>query len=174
MHSSTSSPSTAALATLALFLLASSTGVDAQAHKGGRVHRFKQAKRMLDISDIAGVVNHDFLANDFARVSRKYSKNNFNFKANHAVVDANSTNARLAKRRADVFERAREMERSALAKREEPELEKRANSGSVDLTDYFSGGSDASYYGPIGIGTPAQSFGVSCSNCPLPPLAHLY
>ncbi|GAA5925574.1 hypothetical protein JCM1841_006370 [Sporobolomyces salmonicolor] len=161
MHSSASPSSSAAFATLALYLLASSTGVDAQVHhQGGRVHRFRQAKRMLDVADIAGVVNHDFLANDFARVSRKYSKNNINFKANHVVVDANSTNARLAKRREDVFERAREMERSALAKREEPELEKRASSGSVDLTDYFSGGSDASYYGPIGIGTPAQSFDV--------------
>ena len=40
------------------------------------------------------------------------------------------------------------------------ELQKRGSSGMVPLTDYMSGSMDVLYYGPISIGTPAQSLTV--------------
>ena len=106
---------------------------------------------------------HSFLVNDFKRASNKYTKANTNFKANH--VDST-----LAKRQADVFTRAQSLERQSLAtkrdgsKRAAPhrkrnKVVKRASSGQIGLTDYFSGGQDAAYYGSIGIGSPTQTFG---------------
>lgn len=107
--------------------------------------------------------DHSFLSNDFKRASHKYTKANSNFKANHV-------NSALARRQADVFTRAQELERRsramkrdgskrADARHKRNKVAKRASSGAIDLTDYFSGGQDAAYYGPIGIGTPAQTFG---------------
>ncbi|GAA5899177.1 hypothetical protein JCM8208_003026 [Rhodotorula glutinis] len=135
------------------------------------VHRFRD-KRMYDIRADNGVVNLDFLSNDFARVTRKFNKSALNFKANHAALPHAE---RLAKRREDVFAKARAMElryadherrekkkrdASVLERRSKASLDKRAPSGSVPLTDYFSGGNDAAYFGGISIGTPAQSFEV--------------
>lgn len=117
--------------------------------------------------------------NDFARTTSRYSKGRINFKANHVITGSNSTNAKLKKRRENVFQRAIEMEQTQLKKR--GQLEKRASTASIGLTDYctslpsnlhlrrklkvfpmetVSGGTDSSYYGGIGIGTPAQSFNV--------------
>ncbi|GAA5844769.1 hypothetical protein JCM9279_002914 [Rhodotorula babjevae] len=136
------------------------------------VHRFRRDKRMYDIRADNGVVNLDFLSNDFARVTRKFNKSALNFKANHAALPHAE---RLAKRREDVFAKARAMElryteherrekkkrdASVIERRSKASLDKRAPSGSVPLTDYFSGGNDAAYFGGIGIGTPAQSFEV--------------
>ncbi|GAA5978008.1 hypothetical protein JCM11641_004357 [Rhodosporidiobolus odoratus] len=168
MHTS-AVPSFTALAAAVLTFGATSTPVSAaNSHNEPRsagVHRF--SKRMLDVRFDSGEVNHDFLANDFARVSRKFNKGILNFKQNHVVTAKNATAAaRLARRRENVFERAQELERRNLAedkrmKREvQGSMEKRAASGTVDLTDYFSGGNDAAYFGGIGIGTPAQSFDV--------------
>ncbi|GAA6060783.1 hypothetical protein JCM10212_005432 [Sporobolomyces blumeae] len=151
----------AAAAAAALMLLstpASASSSGDHAARPGTLHRFRHAKRMLDISDAEGVVNHEFLANDFARTTSRYSKARVNFKANHVIKSANSTNAKLAKRREDVFQRAMDMEKRELKKR--ADLEKRDSTASVGLTDYFSGGTDSSYYGGIGIGTPEQSFNV--------------
>ncbi|GAA5891707.1 hypothetical protein JCM6882_006175 [Rhodosporidiobolus microsporus] len=163
MHASLS------LAAAALALGAAATPAAASSsHSNPRagVHRF--SKRMMDVRGDDGIVNHDFLANDLDRVSRKFEKSAKNWKQNHVVTASNTTAAvRLAKRREDVFERARELERLNLAaekrmKREvqqqEGDLKKRAPSGAVALTDYFSGGNDAAYFGPLSIGTPAQSF----------------
>ncbi|GAA5952808.1 hypothetical protein JCM3765_002971 [Sporobolomyces pararoseus] len=136
--------------------LVSAIGGDHAQRQGGSLHRFKLAKRMLDVSDEYGVVNKEFLVNDFARTTSRYNKARINFKANHVITGANSTNAKLMKRRESVFQRAIAMEQGQLKKR--GELEKRANTASIGLTDYFSGGTDSSYYGGIGIGTPAQSF----------------
>lgn len=112
-----------------------------------------------------------FLANDFARASHKYTKANLNFKANHVLLAKDSA---LARRQNDVFTKAQTMEQRKLAKRSKSQradparrrarrdtLDKRASSGSVGLTDYFSGGQDAAYYGAIGIGSPAQTFSES-------------
>jgi hypothetical protein len=41
-----------------------------------------------------------------------------------------------------------------------PQFQRRASSGSVALTDYTSGSLDVLYYGPISIGTPAQTLTV--------------
>ncbi|GAA5910429.1 uncharacterized protein JCM6883_003004 [Sporobolomyces salmoneus] len=156
--------STTTPSTVLLLLLSSALSVSAvqgeHAHRGGSLHRFKLAKRMLDVSDEYGVVNHDFLLNDFARTTSRYSKARVNFKANHVITGTNSTNAKLMKRRQNVFERAIEMEQRGQLEKRTSGLEKRASTASVDLTDYFSGGTDSSYYGGIGIGTPSQSFNV--------------
>ncbi|GAA6010407.1 hypothetical protein JCM11491_006308 [Sporobolomyces phaffii] len=157
MHTS----STTAIAAATLLVLASAVPASASALEGdhsrpGSLHRFKLAKRMLDVSNELGVVNKDFLLNDFARTTSRYKKANLNFKANHVIVGSNSTNAKLMKRRENVFQRAIEMEHRQLKKR--GGLEKRATTASIGLTDYFSGGTDSSYYGAISIGTPAQSF----------------
>lgn len=98
-----------------------------------------------------------FLSNDFARVTRKFNKSALNFKANHAALphhsgsSSNATAERLAKRREDVFAKARAMElryseqqrrekkkrdASVLERRTKASLDKRAPSGSVPLTDY--------------------------------------
>ncbi|GAA5934666.1 uncharacterized protein JCM15063_003038 [Sporobolomyces koalae] len=149
-----------AVAAATLLVLASAGPASAQSDhaKRGTLHRFKLGKRMLDVSDANGVVNHEFLMNDFARTTSRYDKARINFKANHVITGSNSTNAKLKKRREDVFQRATEMEKRTLAKR--APLEKRASTASVGLTDYFSGGTDSSYFGGIGIGTPAQPFNV--------------
>ncbi|GAA6032595.1 hypothetical protein JCM8097_004833 [Rhodosporidiobolus ruineniae] len=161
MHAPTA-PSLVTLAALALAL--SSTPVAAEpAHAFPRtagVHRFH--KRMLDVRFDSGEVNHDFLSNDLDRLSRKYSKGALNFKNNHVVTAANKTAAeRLAKRRDEVFTRAQELEkRNAVGEKrmKREQHSKRAPSGAVGLTDYFSGGNDAAYYGALSIGTPGQSF----------------
>ncbi|BGP00205.1 Cathepsin D [Rhodotorula toruloides ATCC 204091] len=163
--------------TLSLLTLSAAAAASVAAHGPSSgpaqgVHRFRQ-KRMVDVRGDDGVVNLDFLHNDFARVTNKYTKSNLAFKANHVVLSRNHT---LQRRREDVFAKARAMEEENLAregKRREThamrkkraevlggKVGKRAPGGSVPLTDYFSGGNDASYYGPIGIGTPAQSFDV--------------
>ncbi|BGP16921.1 hypothetical protein JCM10213_007366 [Rhodosporidiobolus nylandii] len=169
MHAS-AAPSLTALAAAVLALSAPAAASGAGAHhlpRGASVHRF--AKRdMQDVRFETGEVNHDFLSNDFDRVSQKFSKGLKNFKQNHVLTAPNATAAaRLAKRREDVFEKAREMERRNAQEERRMKravsggkVQKRASSGTVDLTDYFSGGNDAAYYGPIGIGTPAQSFNV--------------
>jgi hypothetical protein len=48
-------------------------------------------------------------------------------------------------------------------KREQKDVLKKRASGSVALTDYYSGGNDAAYYGQLRIGTPAQEFSTSIS-----------
>lgn len=114
---------------------------------------------------------HSFLVNDFKRASNKYTKANTNFKANHV-------NSTLRKRQADVFMRAQSLERQSLATkrdgskraaahRKRNKVVKRASSGQIGLTDYFSGGQDAAYYGSIGIGSPTQTFGehATCVAC---------
>ncbi|GAA6002934.1 hypothetical protein JCM10207_001904 [Rhodosporidiobolus poonsookiae] len=161
MHS-TNSQSLVSLAAAVLALTASAT---ANPHQGpshnGQVHRFH--KRMLDVRFDNGEVNHDFLNNDFYRVSRKFEKSNLNFKNNHVVTAKNVTAAeRLTKRRDEMFAQAQEIEKRNVAneKRMKRTVDKRAPSGNVALTDYFSGGNDAAYFGGIGIGTPAQSFDV--------------
>ncbi|GAA5861996.1 hypothetical protein JCM5353_000387, partial [Sporobolomyces roseus] len=161
MHATTSS---SAIAATALLLLSSSSSATAStsprdhASTRGSLHRFKLGKRMLDVSGADGVVNHDFLLNDFARTASHFNKGVLNFKANHVITHENSTNARLAKRRENVFQRAMDMEKRELKKR--GSLNKRASTASVGLTDYFSGGTDSAYYGEISIGTPSQSFNV--------------
>ncbi|GAA6004262.1 uncharacterized protein JCM10292_007315 [Rhodotorula paludigena] len=150
----------------------------AQAHGPGAlqpgIHRFRQ-KRMFDVRGEDGVVNLDFLTNDFARVVDKHDKANNAWKHHLAVTEAAAKNestsaTRLTKRREDIFAKAREMElkyseaqlrrRETLEKRSRSELAKRAPSGAVELTDYFSNGNDAAYYGELSIGTPAQDFEV--------------
>ncbi|GAA5964122.1 hypothetical protein JCM8115_005350 [Rhodotorula mucilaginosa] len=153
--------SSASLFAVLVALCAAVTPVHARDH---RHQRIQHAKRMTDLCDPNGVVNADYLVNDFKRASNKYTKANTNFKANH--VDST-----LAKRQADVFTRAQSLERQSLAtkrdgsKRAAPhrkrnKVVKRASSGQIGLTDYFSGGQDAAYYGSIGIGSPTQTFDV--------------
>jgi hypothetical protein len=72
--------------------------------------------------------------NDFARTTSRYNKARINFKANHVISGSNSTNAKLKKRRENVFQRAIEMEQGQLKKR--AEFEKRASTANVALTDY--------------------------------------
>ncbi|KAK4057289.1 hypothetical protein OIO90_001786 [Microbotryomycetes sp. JL221] len=107
---------------------------------GQGLHQFH--KRMLDVSGLDGVVNHDFLANDQARVSKKFTKASFNYKFNLAHEPHR-------KRHESVLNQARQLERRAPGQR-----------GSLPLTDYFSGGHDAMYFGPINIGTPNQQFNM--------------
>ncbi|GAA5987952.1 hypothetical protein JCM10908_007287 [Rhodotorula pacifica] len=152
---------------IALVALGASTP-SVYAHEQRPQHRIQHAKRMVDVRGADGVVNLDFLVNDFKRASHKYTKANLNFKANHVLLSKNST---LARRQADVFTRAQELERRTLATKRDgsrraaahhkrSKVAKRASSGSIGLTDYFSGGSDSAYYGPIGIGTPVKTFNV--------------
>lgn len=156
LYNSATATAATTLLLLASTLSVSALGGDHAQRQGGSLHRFKLAKRMLDVSDEYGVVNKEFLVNDFARTTSRYNKARINFKANHVITGENSTNAKLMKRRENVFQRAIAMEQGQLKKR--GELEKRASTASIGLTDYFSGGTDSSYYGEIGIGTPAQSF----------------
>lgn len=153
--------SSASLFAVLAALCAAVTPVHARDH---RHQRIQHAKRMTDLRDGDGVVNLDFLVNDFKRASNKYTKANINFKANHV-------NSTLAKRQADVFMRAQSLERQSLATkrdgskraathRKRNKVVKRASSGQIGLTDYFSGGQDAAYYGSIGIGSPTQTFDV--------------
>ena len=156
------SSSTTPVAACALFLVLSALSASAQGdparRHGGSLHRFKIAKRMLDVSDEYGVVNKEyvetpvgvesgrflrltlflhrdrFLVNDFARTSSRYNKARINFKANHVVTSANSTNAKLMKRHQNIIFASIEMERGELKKR--AHLDKRATTASVGLTDY--------------------------------------
>ncbi|GAA5854115.1 hypothetical protein JCM8547_008234 [Rhodosporidiobolus lusitaniae] len=161
MHSS------ASLVILAALALAASPAAVGAHDARPRVHRF--AKRMLDVRFDSGEVNHEFLNNDLSRVSKKYEKASRNYKQNHVATATNTTTAaRLARRREETFARAQELEKRSIAeekrmKREivqDGKLAKRTPSGSVGLTDYFSGGNDAAYFGELGIGTPAQEFDV--------------
>ncbi|KAM0789233.1 hypothetical protein ACM66B_000076 [Microbotryomycetes sp. NB124-2] len=134
----------AALALTALSCAPSSAAAHGQSSFGRSqgLHRFN--KRMQDVSGLDGVVNHDFLLNDRARVSKKVSA----AQANYKFHSAHEPSSAIRKRHDTLLEQARQ-------------LEKRAPSGSkgaVELTDYFSGGHDAMYFGPANIGTPAQSF----------------
>ncbi|KWU42441.1 acid protease [Rhodotorula sp. JG-1b] len=153
--------SSASLFAVLVALCAAVSPVQARDH---RHQRIQHAKRMADLCDQNGVVNADFLVNDFKRASNKYTKANTNFKANHV-------NSTLRKRQADVFMRAQSLERQSLATkrdgskraaahRKRNKVVKRASSGQIGLTDYFSGGQDAAYYGSIGIGSPTQTFDV--------------
>lgn len=76
-----------------------------------------------------------FLNNDLTRSSSKYAKGSKNYKINFESVHGNST---VRKRHESVLEVARGLERRGLelAESEGQGLEKRAQKGSVELTDY--------------------------------------
>lgn len=97
-----------------------------------------------------GEVDTKLIVGDTLRTTSKYSVSMFNYKHNN--VEGSDSQ----KRQLEVLATARKMEKRQNSKRK---MGKRQN-GAVPLTDYYTGGRDAMYYGKVTTGTPAQSFQI--------------
>lgn len=106
------------------------------------------ARRDMSRFDRDSFVDRSALELDASRLASKFETANRNFKVNSV---AGST---VQKREEGILQVARRLEATALEKRQAQ------RSGQLPLQDFFSGGTDTMYYGPVFIGTPAQTFEI--------------
>ncbi|SGZ00133.1 BQ5605_C034g11326 [Microbotryum silenes-dioicae] len=154
------SSSLAALVLLTTSALGSSLHGDAQQQQQQQqLHRgrkFRLAKRLEPVS-IQGVVNKKFVNNDLARSSHKYATASTTKIINFA---SKNTTAKIRRHMAAVSEAAQAMEKRSIESQKSSKFDKRAPKGSLDLTDWITGGHDTVYYGQLSIGTPYQTFEI--------------